>query len=338
MSEASEMGATGDMPGTEKGPRDDRFTVSQFNDLPLPVRVMAYGSLAVVLLLYFLYPAFPTTQGTTLAGWTWYGCNPDNGFLHGRFVPLAFAVMIWMAHQRTKDQVARPSYAGLLWMLLAIFFYLVSIRTIQPRVALVGTPFMVIGFTHYLFGFSVTRHVIFPAFFLWFAIPVPGLETLLTGRLQILITKACYHVGTFVGMDLVNVGSNIFVGESKVKVAEGCSGIRSLMALTMIAAVYGNYTQKPLWKKAFLFLSAFPLAIIANFLRVFTILVLAQFGFEGFAVGTWHDWAGLLFFFPIALAGLYLVDYLLNFRSKRSKRVKRSVRKTRTMKPKTATE
>lgn len=307
---------------------DDTFVLSRIRSLSVSTRVMGFVSLGLLLFIYFVYPAYPTVVGKSLAGWTWYGCNPINGFLHGRFVPVAFCVMIGMAWQRTKDLEAKPSYLGLAVLLLGLVLFLVSIRTIQPRLALIGAPFVVTGFSWYLFGWGVTRHVIFPAFFLWFAIPVPGLETLLTGQLQIFITKACYQVGSALGMDLVNVGANIYVGESKVEVAGGCSGIRSLMALTMIAAVYANYTQKPLWKKALLFGSSFPLAVVANFFRVFTILVLAQFGFESFAVGTWHDWAGLLFFFPIALSGLYLVDYLLNFKSKRSRRIKRTVSKT----------
>ena len=172
--------------------------------------------------------------------------------------------------------------------------------------------------------------MIFPSFFLWFAMPVPGLEMLLTGNLQVFITKACYQTGLFFGMDLTSQGSTISIAGSSLDIAEGCSGIRSLMALTMIAAVYANYTQKSLWKKAVLFASSFPLAVIGNFGRVFTILVITQLGFEDFARKTYHDWAGLLLFFPIALAGLYLIDYLLNFKSRRKKRVKRSVRKSTT--------
>lgn len=304
----------------------EEFKLAGISELSPLVRALGFGSLALLVLIYFVYPAFPTTVGKSLAGWTWYGCNPINGFMHGRFVPLAFGFMLWLAYQRTKDEQAKPSYLGLALVILGMLCFLISIRTIQPRVALMGAPFLVIGFSQYLFGFAVTRHVIFPAFFLWFSIPVPGLETLLTAKLQELITKACYHFGTFVGMDLINVGTNIYVGESEVEVAGGCSGIRSLMALTMIAAIYGNYTQKPLWKKAFLFASAFPLAVVANFFRVFTIIFLTHLGFESFAVGTWHDWAGLLFFFPVALSGLYVVDFFLNFKSRRLKRVRRSVR------------
>ncbi len=307
------------------------FTLSEIKNLPVPIRALGFGALAILTLIFFVYPAYPTVVGKSLAGWTWHACNPANNFLHGRFVPVAFGVMLWMAYQRTKDVVAKPSYLGLVILLFGMFFFLISIRTIQPRLALIGAPFIVIGFTQYLFGFSIARHVIFPAFFLWFSIPVPGLEAILTGNLQTLITKSCYHAGVFFGMDLVNTGSDIDIAGSSMKVAEGCSGIRSLMALTMIAAIYANYTQKVLWKRALLFASAFPLAIIGNFMRIFTILILAQFGYGDFGTGAWHDWAGLLFFFPIALSGLYLVDYLLNFKTRRSKRVKRTIKTSRTV-------
>jgi exosortase len=135
-------------------------------------------------------------------------------------------------------------------------------------------------------------------------------------------------------MDLVRQGNTITIlsgsGESSMDIAEGCSGIRSLMALTMIAAVFAHYTQKSLWKKAVLFGSSLPLAIIGNFGRIFTILVIAQMGFADFAMKTFHDWAGLLFFFPIALSGLYLIDYLLNIRERRKRKKKVSVSRKNT--------
>ncbi len=274
--------------------------------------------------VYFVYPSFPTAIGKNLTSWIWEACNPKNGFLHGRFVPVAFLIMCWIGVKRAKNEEVRSSWVGVGLLLLGLLSYLVAVRTIQPRIALAGLPLVIIGVVYFLAGWKVARHFVFPAFFWWFAIPVPGLKDALTGNLQVLVTKSCYHVGKFVGMDLVNHGSNISVGGSDLSIAEGCSGIRSLMALAMIAAVYANYTQKTLWKKAVLFACALPLAILGNFFRIFTILVLTHFGFEEFARQTYHDWAGLLLFFPIALAGLFLCDYLLNWRTRRKKKVKRT--------------
>lgn len=317
---------TGEAP-SKQASEERGYELGEVFTLPIPIRAIIFASLGLLLMMYFLYPAFPTTEGKTLAGWTWYACNDKNNFLHGRFVPIAFGVMIWMAWQKTKAEILQPSYWGLAVLLLGLLFYVVAVRTLQPRMALIGLPFVVIGFTYFLCGFGIARHVIFPAFFLWFSIPVPGLEAVLTGNLQTLITRSCYHVGLFLGMDLTSSGATISIAGSSVEIAEGCSGIRSLMALTMIAAVYSHYTQKPLWKKAVLFASSFPLAIIGNFFRIFTILVLTQMGFGEFAKKTYHDWAGMLLFFPITLAGLFLFDYLLNFNTRKTK-VKRTVART----------
>jgi exosortase len=303
--------------------------LADFASQPGSARWMTLAAGFVLLLMYTLYPAYPTTGGLTLAGWTWDACNDDNGFLHGRFIPIAFCGMIWIAWKNTRQEAISPSHWGLVALAFGLLLYVVSIRTIQPRLALIGVPFVIIGITHYCFGWKITKAVIFPAFFFWFTIPVPGLETLLTGRLQILITKLCYHAGMLIGMDLTLSGSTVSVKGTDLEIAAGCSGIRSLMALVMIAAVYANYTQKTLWKKAVLFASSLPLAIIGNFGRIFTILILAQLGMGEFAKKTYHDWAGLLLFFPIALSGLYLVDYLLNLKNRRRRKVKRSVKSTK---------
>jgi len=85
----------------------------------------------------------------------------------------------------------------------------------------------------------------------------------------------------------------------------------------MISAIYAYFTQNKVWKMAALFACALPLALVANFFRIFTILVLAEMGYSDFAAGVYHDWAGLLFFFPIALAGLFVIDRFLNWKQNR---------------------
>jgi len=318
--------------------REEGLQLGEIRNLSVSTLAMGLGALVVLLLMYTIYPAYPTTSGKTLAGWTWSACNAQNGFLHGRFIPVAFSVMIWLAWQKSKLERIKPSWWGMVALGFGLLLYLGSIRTIQPRLALMGIPFVIIGLTHFCFGFKIMKAVIFPAFFFWFTIPVPNLEAALTGNLQTLITKSCYHAGLLLGMDLTSSGSTITVKGTDLEIAGGCSGIRSLMALVMIAAVYANYTQKSLWKKAVLFASSFPLAIVGNFGRIFTILVLSQLGMADFAKKTYHDWAGLLFFFPIALSGLYLVDFLLNLKERRKKKVKRSVRTITTKESEVATE
>src|SRR5690606_12356330 len=110
-----------------------------------------------------------------------------------------------------------------------IGMFLMSIRTSQPRLALAGLPFLILGVITHLWGMKVAKHFIFPAFIWYFAIPIPGIQQATT-ILQVVVTKVCYFGGTAMGMDLINDGNSIAGNGWNFDIAEGCSGIRSLMA------------------------------------------------------------------------------------------------------------
>jgi len=293
---------------------------------------------AILLFFYGFYPAYGTGSGVSVAEWVWMACNSENDFVHGRAVPVIFAVMCWLSWKNARTEEFKPSALGMAGVAIGIGLFVFSVRTLQPRLAIIGMPFLILGGLMHLFGPKVARHFIFPAFIWFFAFPIPGIQQA-TSLLQVAVTKVCYEGGTAMGMALVVEGNKISsVGPDswKFDIAEGCSGIRSLMALAMIAAIYANYTQKSLWKKVFLFACALPLSLVGNFGRIFTILLLAHFGFEDFAAKTYHDWSGLLLFFPIALTGLFVIDWLLNFRSRgRRKLVRRVIRPSQTTRSKT---
>lgn len=283
------------------------------------------GLIALVL-LYFLgicdvYSVLDNRKSEVFP-WMVDSWNGRNDLLHGFAVPFLF---ITFSYQAFKVMRAEPDSNGL-WgaaiLLFGLLMFVASARTIQPRLALIGLPFLISGAVIYACGWKAGRHMLFPAFFWWFAVPVPGLNQM-TNFLQVFVTQACYYVGSGVGMDLLNTGNDIVSGTNKwdFEIAEGCSGIRSLMALVMIAAIFAYYTQDKLWKKALVFAAALPLALFGNFCRVFTILVLAECGFEDFAGGLYHDFAGMFIFFPAALGGLMVLDRVLN-RKRFKKKVK----------------
>jgi exosortase/archaeosortase family protein len=83
------------------------------------------------------------------------------------------------------------------------------------------------------------------------------------------------------------------------------------MALLMISAAWAYIAKIALWKKVLLFLAAFPLAILGNALRVISIFVIAEYGDAKWASTTWHDWSGLLLFYPFSLILLLGIHSLL---------------------------
>lgn len=307
-------------------------------------KLLAAGLLlltGVLAYFYCIHVSYPSTSGRNLAYWTWLACNAKNDFIHGRVIPLVFGVMCFVSWKQARLEERKPTSWGLAGVAIGIGLYVLSVRAIQPRLALFGLPFLILGGILYLFGPKTARHFIFPAFFWYFAIPIPGIQQA-TALLQVVVTKGCYTAGVWMGMPLVNDGNTITaVGPNgwNFDIAEGCSGIRSLMALAMISAIYANYTQKSFFKKVFLFACALPLSLAGNFFRIFTILLLAHWGFKDFAAKTYHDWAGMLIFFPIALSGLFLIDRLINIRGRARKRlVRRTTRATAPDEPDAGTQ
>lgn len=153
----------------------------------------------------------------------------------------------------------------------------------------------------------------FPLFFFWLAVPLPSFQQATT-HLQLVATSMAHHGASLCGVETTVQGNMIAPVNGNwepLEIAAGCSGIRSLMALLMISAAWAYVAKIAMWKKVVLFLSAFPLAILGNSLRVISIFVIAEYGDAKWARTTWHDWSGLLLFYPFSLVLLLVIHSLL---------------------------
>lgn len=80
----------------------------------------------------------------------------------------------------------------------------------------------------------------------------------------------------------------------------------------MLSAAWAYLSDLKFWKKCVLFLSAIPLAVIGQRRPASPALwCWRNTGTPSLPAKTWHDWSGLLFFFPICLLGLAAVHSLL---------------------------
>jgi exosortase len=115
------------------------------------------------------------------------------------------------------------------------------------------------------------------------------------------------HVNT-VGT-LVNSSDNAF----HFQVDEGCSGIRSLMAIAMFSAIYGHLTQDKLWKKVAIFAAALLFAVIGNAGRLISVFIVGRFFGQDLAGGPYHAVAGFISF-ACAFVAMVLFGKLLNIK------------------------
>ena len=252
------------------------------------------------------------------AAWLASAWNPETDYEHGWMVPLLCLYMLFHACCGLKGQAPeggwRGSLHGLWVVLLGGLMGLLAVRTQQGRVAIACIPFLLTGLVWCYWGRKAALKCAFPFFFLWLSIPLPGFQQA-TVSMQLLATKAAHWGAGLCGVQTIMEGTNITSATGNwdtYNIAGGCSGMRSLMALIMISTAWGYLADSlALWKRVVLAFSAIPLSILANAFRVASIFVCAEYVNPAFASKTWHDWSGMLFFFPASLLCLMLLHGLL---------------------------
>ncbi len=295
--------------------------------LPIPAppigtkspRLVEFALLGCIVATFLFFYGYLRLYGNyreqSVLQWIWAVCGKKEfDYYHGRFIPLVMAVLIWHARKKIAAAPRSTDYWGLAILVLGILCYIAAARTVQARVAAGSIPFIAYGLIAFVWGRQVARHFIVPLALVFFAIPLPGLAQATNG-LQLIATKVAYLLSTVLGCDITAVGNNINSNTDKwagFNIAEGCSGIRSLFALLLIALVYGHLTQNTVWKKILIFALAVPIAIVANSLRVATIIIIAEYVSADFAASTYHNWSGFVFFLCIGLGGLMLAGRILD--------------------------
>lgn len=278
---------------------------------------ISWGPLVVSLLALAWFYLFEMRYGSGRAqsalGWIWSAWNGENDYEHGPLFPLVIAGLIFHRFRAMRAVASKGSGWGLVAVLIGALFYAAAYRTLQPRVAVGALPFLLWGGALYLWGWQVARMLLFPLFFFWLAIPLPSFQQATT-HLQLLATSMAHHGSALFGVETVvqgNMISSVHGGWEPLEIAKGCSGIRSLMALLMISGAWAYVANMAMWKRVLLFASAVPLAIIGNALRVTSIFVIAEYGDDKWGRTTWHDWSGLVLFYPFSLLLLLIIHSLL---------------------------
>ncbi len=265
---------------------------------------MTLLSVGVTLLALLWFYGFVPRYGE-LSAFTWLKAawNEETDYEHGPIYPLIIIGLIIYRFKDIRGSITQPCLWGLAFVALGVLCYLIGFRTMQPRITLGALPFLTWGGALYLWGWPAAKKLMFPLFFFWLAVPLPSFQQA-TVHLQLLATYLSEIGASLLGIETVVQGTAISSANGEwapLEIAKGCSGIRSLMALIMITTVWSYLAQMALWKKILLFLSALPFAIFGNALRVISILFIAEHGDEKWAIGTWHDWSGMLLFYPITL-------------------------------------
>jgi exosortase len=224
----------------------------------------------------------------------WKG-HSDNS--HGFIVPFVAGYFAWARIKQLDSVNINGSWWGCIVLFLALAVYVLSYAGGLAFPARVAMVFALFGLVWCMLGGETIRIMAFPILFLLFMIPVPySLLNLVSGPLQLIATIISADLIETCSIPVFREGNMLYFVGTQLEVAEACSGIRSIMSLTMLAVVFASLSHAGWKSKAVLILSATPIALVANIIRVTGTGILAHFFGDQVARGFLHEFSGMVIF------------------------------------------
>jgi exosortase len=259
------------------------------------------ASLGTLIWFYTGYTPLDFGQ-TSFWGWTVAAFGEENDLEHGPLILPGAIIVAWLHREDFARAVKRPSWLGLLPLLAGIFLFIVAVWTVQARLAQVALPLLLLGAVWFVWGFATMRVAFMPCVLLLFMVPV-GFLLSHTEPLQRFVASIVGVMSNLVGVGVERDGVKLLArdGSFQCEVAGGCSGIRSIIAMTMLSLLYVHFNLRQTWQKLLVFAMTLPFAVIGNTFRVFTIVLVSKWFGQETGTGPWHDISGFIITIPIAV-------------------------------------
>jgi len=233
---------------------------------------------------------------------------PD--FNHGFLIPVVSGYMIFLKRKKLAEilpKVPVGERGGIFLIAAGVLILAVGRLANEHFILRMSLPLILGGCIWQIFGRAVLRELLFPIAYLVFMFPIPSiLLEKITFPLQLVASRFAAFFLDMGGVPVLREGNVIQLPNMSLEVVEACSGIRSLISLLALSAVFAYLFQKQQWRRAVLVASAIPIAVITNIIRVTGTGMLAhKFGGRA-AEGFYHDISGWLVFVVafICLSGI----------------------------------
>ncbi len=134
--------------------------------------------------------------------------------------------------------------------------------------------------------------------------------------MQLFATKVTTGLLQIIGIPVIRNGNIINLPDYSLEVVEACSGLRSLVTLMALAALYAYFKLPGKVLPVLLFIAAVPIAIATNVFRVFTAAFGAYAISRELAEDFIHEVSGLLVFFTALIIMVILGNILIWIRNR----------------------
>lgn len=228
-------------------------------------------------------------------------------YSHGPFIPLISAFLVWQRRQKLAEIDFSGSWWGMMMILPALLLFAAGNLATLYVLSHLSLWLMIVGLVLSFFGTKALRELAFPLAYLLTAIPMPiFLYNGLSARLQLWSSALGVGVLQSISVTAFREGNVIDLGPVQLQVAEACSGIRYLFPLTALALLCAYFFRDRMWKRVVLVLSALPISVLVNGLRIGIVGVLVEWYGPQAAEGFLHLFEGWVLF--LVTLGLLFVE------------------------------
>jgi exosortase len=271
----------------------------------ISTRVLFYVGWILATCLLFVYP---------LAGFVSYSLSNENAS-HVVLIPAISAWILFLERDRIFKTLGSDVVTGSVFLAAGAAVALIAFSVGSPWSALnrlsvymLALILLWVGGFALLFGKQALQSGRFPLVFLLFTVPIPDF---LLDKVIYFLQKGSAEIAAVLfdwsGTPVLRDGYVFHLARISIEVASECSGIRSSMALLILAILVAYFYLDTFWKQALLVVAGLFVMIVKNGVRIVTLTLLASYVDPGFLYGKLHRQGGVVFF----LLGLLLLAPLL---------------------------
>jgi len=264
----------------------------------LSPRVTAWLTVALLAAVAVVYSP---TIGQMVRRW-----SSDPQYTHGYIVPVFAILVLWFRRDSFPRDSIRPTWWGAAFVFLGGLLRMAGAMLSFEWLEAGSMVLCLIGLVLLSSGWAVLRWGWPAGVFLLFILPWPWqFDMLMTYPLQQTATAISTYALQTLGSPAVSRGNIIVVNELEVGVVEACSGLGMLMTFFALSTAVAFIIQRPRLDRIVVFLSAAPIGVLMNVVRITVTVLLFQFANAAVARVVFHDVAGWVMM-PMALVVLWL--------------------------------
>jgi len=218
----------------------------------------------------------------------------DDNMSHGLFVPIAAAFITRDKRDFLATIQPKVNYWGLVLVLMGMIMLCIGPPSLPTFVFVTRTAFLfsLVGCILFLWGTATVRALAYPLALLPLMIPLPGfIYDRMTLPLQLLASILAENFLTWMGFSVLREGNILHMPTQTLSVAEACSGLRSLYALTFLTLTFAYFFTGRSWRRWVLVAAIIPVAIVANAGRVTATAIMGTYD-PALTIGFYHELLG----------------------------------------------